>query len=385
MPASLFADVPTAAERSFDNPEVSHRPAVDPTSLFYDGPATAVAEQPHEIMESTPETAGDAHTSLFYDEPLKADSSGIVFYLSRPSDTTVSEHESLFIDPYKVKPHVGLPDNAPIVSVDIKLGKKYKEVDFDYESYQRELDRQGMPEDALPMNVLIKRRSIKDRLLARSLGSYCRRHINVSATRDADKTLKHEMQHGVDDNNNILEANDFRYSMGIQAVDSFIPASLGAVSTQISLGLMSYFGKVNAGNLDRAVITAGIVPLLVGGVATWGYSMHPAERRAEKAAKQSPEKILTLTKRHPWYKKIINKYTASLAALTISSVAPINSTANENTNRGLSPGTPAPLIQTGQIEKSMNHIERVTSYKILSSVIEGHDSSEGPSKKKGNG
>lgn len=410
MSRSLFEDAPTWADQSFADPatKLTAREQAR-TSLFEDVPdfaappefvlpegsllpteaslnpkpvVSTLSEPNHGHGADTYASYVSNHTSLFADNTARLRFPGL---LAPPEQNPVSERQSLFVDPYAEKPPVGLPDDAPIVSIDTRLGKKYSQVDFDYDAYSRELDRQGMPPDAQPMSIAIKKRSIADRVLSRYLGVYRggRRQIEVSVTKHADRTLKHEMQYGVDHSKGMLKgSNDLRYSVGLRAAKAFMPVTLGTISLYTA-HLISTLYKHDPGLLDEARIVSTPLPIIVGGVAIWGYGMHPEERRAEKAADESPERILTLTKRHRWYKRIINRFTMSAVALSVGSFA-LNGDAPENNATKQSSHTQAaenfmPAFET------IDQKSRMLSYKILSSIIEGEQNDHSSKKHKKSG
>lgn len=178
-----------------------------------------------------------------------------------------------------------LPDHYPQVTFDVSLGKKYENVDFDYNSFAEEANRLGVaPEDIDKLSINIGAK------LPGKNGVYYPKNvtIDIAAKKTANKTLSHEIQHFSDD----LQGNlifDPRIIIGDIATRASLPTSL------TSLGLSVGY---HARYIGAEITSAGVATcFMVAGAAIWGYSNHPIEKRAEQAAKDSTAKIITLDPR----------------------------------------------------------------------------------------
>ena len=197
-----------------------------------------------------------------------------------------------------------IPDNAPAVSFDIRLGKKYDFVDFDYDAFNTIADDLGISDDARSsLNVIVDKRIPRGLL---TLGRYIssEKTVRIKANRKANNTAKHELSHAADDAN-VVEFNNSRYLAG-------------------KIGIASMYGLVYIETLNAIYSTSGLTKALYGdsvaeaahnfsetgfpiafvaanAAAIAGYYMHPIERKARQAAKQHQPDMLTLipkTKRH---------------------------------------------------------------------------------------
>jgi hypothetical protein len=183
-------------------------------------------------------------------------------------------------------PSFSLTENSPIVAFDVNLGKKYKHVDFDYEAYDRELQRQGMPQDAKPLTITVSKNGS---ILS---GHYQNGEIAVVAGKHTNRNLKHEIQHAVN-GDDVALAKDRRYRVGLRAA-KIAPALIGADLSALAADSATHIPAV------ESAIARGSLPavLLAGGLALWGYHLHPAEKRARHTERQpSTGQIVSFTKK----------------------------------------------------------------------------------------
>lgn len=204
----------------------------------------------------------------------------MTIYSKEPVDTELLAPLETALEP------VGrIPDGAPTVAMDIKLGEQYGRVDFDYDAFKREADRQGMPTEAREELAITIKPPAKG--LDRTGGAYwpSNKTISVSAGDKVNKRLAHEMKHATDDANGDLVMGR-RYPVG-----------------QLSLTAMNYIAPTTIGlNIakwtellpiaEAATITMNGTIVALGGAAVYGYFMHPAERRARKAEAENKETMI---------------------------------------------------------------------------------------------
>ncbi|MGC1176575.1 MAG: hypothetical protein WA843_00750, partial [Candidatus Saccharimonadales bacterium] len=183
-----------------------------------------------------------------------------------------------------------LSENAPIVSMDIRLGKKYKLVDFDYDEFSQEANRLGLSEeDVAGTPISIEKKG----LLNIRKGFYDMdgdKGIRVKASRKVNSVLVHEVKHKADDSKGLIEKG-MSYRVGRAGL--VVGNKLG-VPTGVAAGIAA-----GAGSKTAEHFITGPYPIAMGAlaVAAAGYVFHPPERRAKRAAKESTANIVTLVKK----------------------------------------------------------------------------------------
>lgn len=188
-------------------------------------------------------------------------------------------------------PHT--PADMPRVWMDTGLGKKYNYVDFDYAAYDRAAEEVGIPRDdrALEFGV------------ARSLGLGNRGYYTtdktlcVRAGRDVNKSAVHEMTHAADEANDILgDSGTIRYELGNMGNFGIIPSGLVTLGSEIANRILTehplLFELTNEASMFGLFTT-----VTLGGLAVWGYVMHPDEIRARRAGRKNKEHIIALEKK----------------------------------------------------------------------------------------
>lgn len=194
----------------------------------------------------------------------------------------------------KVQP-LTISENAPVVSMDIALGKKFKNVEFDYDAFDREAERIGMSQG--------HRGKLKIRLHdeGEKYGEYfpSDKVIELKATSDASKGLSHELQHATDDENGI-PFDDLRNRLAYRVNNiltsrAFLPATISSV--------LSYPAALAIGSPTLENISANMnkgVGVVIGSLAiaqVYAYWMHPNERRARMTERSTKEQIVSLVER----------------------------------------------------------------------------------------
>ena len=177
-------------------------------------------------------------------------------------------------------------ENFPVVAVDISLGKRYDNVDFDYQQFDGEANRLGIADaDKGELSILIKNRPP---LLPGYAGDYkpVKSHIDVGVGRNVNKTLTYGMKQYADDKAG-LRAGNIRYKVGqvgmvLLQLDVVVAAA--AEANILPKGFDTYFLN---GPSEQAAAFYGLLWFV-------GYRLHPTERRARQAAKQSQASIITL-------------------------------------------------------------------------------------------
>jgi hypothetical protein len=188
-----------------------------------------------------------------------------------------------------------ISENAPAVSMDIALGKKFKNVEFDYDAFDREAERIGMSQG--------HRGKLKIRLHdeGEKHGEYfpSDKAIELKTTSDVSKSLSHELQHATDDENGV-PFDDLRNRLAYRAnailtSKVFLPATTGSI---LSYPAALVIGNPTLENISEdmskgAVIAIGSLAL----VQFYAYWMHPNERKARMAEKSTREQIVSLAER----------------------------------------------------------------------------------------
>lgn len=184
----------------------------------------------------------------------------------------------------------GLPEDSPLVSMDISLGKKYQEVNFDYDSFQQEAARLGLsPQDTAGMPMRIKAPRLKD-----VKGGFYDidgdKGITVNANNKTNRRISHELKHKADDIKG-MPMKDAKYKVGRSSAIIFDKAA--------ALGLIGGVAAVAGSEAAEHIVTNPAYLIGLGGtaLAATGYVFHPAERRARKAAESSSAQIVNFVKR----------------------------------------------------------------------------------------
>ena len=175
-------------------------------------------------------------------------------------------------------------DGSPTISVDASLGKRFKKIDFDYEAFDKEADRLGMP--------LESRSNLSIAIGDRGSGNFYNpntRTINIEAGARAHKAFVHELQHATDDTNDILK-EDTRFKAGNfgrkTAIYSAPVSAMNAGAAWLApIGVRQELLPINI-----AITTA------VGSIALmylFGYYRHPLELKARKAEAESMSRIVS--------------------------------------------------------------------------------------------
>jgi hypothetical protein len=178
-------------------------------------------------------------------------------------------------------PEVRLPQ----VSFDIRLGKKYNLVDFDYEAYIEHLQDCGLTSDDIESTQIYIRSS---RLPAINPGLFTSPPplITLAAGKKANRALIHETQHRID---SATKAVPIGYNSPELKLIGFSGVSGGAVAAEVIAFAEDYPAEVHAS-------IVGILICAIGGLAYTGYKYanRPAERRARAAEKNVHDTFLVL-------------------------------------------------------------------------------------------
>lgn len=176
-----------------------------------------------------------------------------------------------------------VPDGAPSVSFDIELGKKYSQVNFDYDEFSILADEYGMnAEDRTAIEINVTKPS---RIVG---GSYysIKRQIKVGADKKVNNTFAHELKHASDDFEGKLITGK-GYIIGSCAMLLFVPSAVISAASSIT---MNYSDFVR----DHVHLPVTGTHIGIMAVGLLGYRMHPIERRAFKAGRKQQREIITL-------------------------------------------------------------------------------------------
>lgn len=178
---------------------------------------------------------------------------------------------------------LGLSEDAPVVSMDRELGKKYGYVEFDYEAFGEEAERLGLsPQRASELSITINAKSGLDSDLGRYQPS--KKLVMTTAGKHSNKVLSHELQHAADDEAGILGSTpSLGYRVGILA-GRLMPLT-------VPLNIANAAAVVSGSELAERMHTPIFALTLLGGLASLGYWRNSSEVRARKAEKSSPQMI----------------------------------------------------------------------------------------------
>jgi hypothetical protein len=160
----------------------------------------------------------------------------------------------------------------PAVSVDTRLGEKFKRVDFDYDAYQSMVKLMTGDQSPLAdLNILIGKKNIL------SGGLYYRNHIKTETYRTVNNSLAHETQHHLDDANGVLHSLKPALAMRAHYMLGAGAAGLTAANVAIFMSERGYDPNFQKANLLGAALGLGSL------AAKAVYSGSEAEVRARKS------------------------------------------------------------------------------------------------------
>jgi hypothetical protein len=195
---------------------------------------------------------------------------------------TVEELREHRFDRIEVRP---IPDDAPIVSFDVNLGKKYKRIGFDYDAFARHSDNIDFDTfEQPPLIIQVE----KPTMLAKGFYNQSK-VIRVNAGSHMNMALRHEMIHALDHQRG-HNMNTVRKLIGSISSLFVYPASVafGANLIAEATGPESVYRI-----LDSTPATLGRWAILA--TFAWGYYFNPLERRARAGAREfAPEIIYSL-------------------------------------------------------------------------------------------
>jgi hypothetical protein len=171
--------------------------------------------------------------------------------------------------------------------MDIRLGNKYSNVEFDYGAFAKEADRQGIsPEKQANLQIALEKPSLLKRQ-----GVYYPEdeELIVQADRKANSTMVHELRHVADNDHGLISDAAASRSVGAFGIAGL---KYGAVP----IGAAIVGGKIAGSDLVRNaetpyMITAGVL----GAMALGAYLFNPEEIRARREEKLSSPQIVTAT------------------------------------------------------------------------------------------
>lgn len=180
-----------------------------------------------------------------------------------------------------------IPEYYPTVVMDIRLGKKYSSIEFDYEAYTEECSRQEIPLDrASELTIKL------DKGFGFTHGQFnaTESEVRIKTNRFINKSMAHEMSH-VTDWYRTGQEMSYWHRLCTNGI---------AYSTYIGIGAISI---TNADRLfdigiDNNTLVGVDIGILLGmGMFLLGYSMETGERAARKAAKESQKNFFQTIKR----------------------------------------------------------------------------------------
>lgn len=175
-----------------------------------------------------------------------------------------------------------IPENATTVSFDVRLGKRYQYIDFDYQAFETEANRLELPSEEWP--------KLSIHYEGGSGGLYepekKKIHVGMAAIHGASHTTSHELQHAADDAKGLLECFDTRSRIG--AV-SRIGVLITMVPGIVSVAAMPFSSSETLAGIEHG--TAATLAAMVAGFI-YGAWYHPQETRALHASETSQVSII---------------------------------------------------------------------------------------------
>jgi len=184
-----------------------------------------------------------------------------------------------------------IPEDAPTVSMDINLGKRYSQVDFDYEEFAKVnqvLDKERESPDTSDLHIVIGKKGATG--VHGSFNSWDNEiHVYKSATKrekTANNTLIHELQHHNDIDPDYshtkpyILAHKLRHTSPALSLSTTIPNSANV------------FREAYSETLQYAAISLSLGAIATTAIVIGGYNMNRFERRARKAAKKHRHEVI---------------------------------------------------------------------------------------------
>ncbi len=171
----------------------------------------------------------------------------------------------------------------PEVSFDIRIGKKYRYVDFDYDAYFQKATEMGMtPEQIAAVSVHFKKPSYSP-----LRGGYNRydKKTEVRMARRANKTLVHELKHAADDTKGKL-GNPVINVLGNIGNLSYLPL----LGTDLAVDLVQLAGNTKV--LESIEANAARGQNVAWFLIMTCYYLTPKEIRARRTARKNKTTIL---------------------------------------------------------------------------------------------
>lgn len=191
-----------------------------------------------------------------------------------------------------ISPLPGLSEDSPIVSMEIRLGKDYDFIDFDYDEYAKEaarLDLDPRVNESLNIELGGFHRGMTLRKVPRTRANPTEGIIQASVRDEINADLAHEMQHIADG-----DVMDGRYVTGQLAKLACLPLTLMPPVIMLATEKNGHLDIVPDA-IAYGIWLAGLG--ILNKVYKWGYTSHPAELRARQAEKESTAKIVTFQKK----------------------------------------------------------------------------------------
>jgi hypothetical protein len=195
--------------------------------------------------------------------------------------------------PAPVPPYI-LDEAAPLVLMDTRLGKKHSNVDFDYEAFMwRAVTYHDMSDENITKLSLYIKPSRRFTFGGRANYLPGANDITIKARKQqtANKSLRHELKHAADDADGLLKAN-VRYIVGKLAIYPLVVTELAML-----LGVIAELENVRLPVVAKDVAIGSFCATAASVVG--GYTFHPMERRARKAARAKKQDIIGMERHKP--------------------------------------------------------------------------------------
>lgn len=177
-------------------------------------------------------------------------------------------------------------DNSPTVVMDIRLGKRFSYIDFDYEAFDVLARRIALdPEITSDLTIRIGK---KPHVVN---GSYSpsQNNLKVGMRPKVNETLTHELQHAKDTSHGMKQG-----ARGALGTLGILGVFMSPVQAAIVVGLVSSNHESAAGNVADLNLMLSSAAILMW---HYGYNKHPLEVTANAASMILTESVINSIKK----------------------------------------------------------------------------------------
>jgi hypothetical protein len=180
-----------------------------------------------------------------------------------------------------------IPDMAPVIVCDIRLGKKYTAVEFDYDTFAWQAHALGMTAgEASQVQINLDK---KVGIFTHGEFDPDLNTVHLKSLTRLNRVTRHELQHAADHAHNRLQSPT-RTRLGNMAMSAILPATIFSYATSVAaekhvIETGAFVDAISYGTLGFSVLAVG------------AYHLNPDELRARRAEKSSNRQFFTLSKK----------------------------------------------------------------------------------------